>query len=151
VHAPAAQPTSSDDDARIDTLADADASRFGAWVAPHWSVMTAFALRLADRGDADDIVQDALLTAWRRRATFDPRRGSPRTWLLTLTADSARRHWRRSRRVPVPVADAAPGGEQASLGGDDGLRPVLGHLSRRQRIAVELHYYMTCRSTRSPP
>ncbi|KND59088.1 RNA polymerase sigma-70 factor [Candidatus Burkholderia verschuerenii] len=49
-----------------------------------------------DRGEAEDILQEVYATAWRRADSFDPARGSPMTWLITLgrnrTIDRMRQH-----------------------------------------------------------
>ena len=39
---------------------------------------------LRDPTLAQDAVQDAMLSAWRTAASFDPLRGKPSTWLLTI-------------------------------------------------------------------
>lgn len=39
---------------------------------------------LSERGAAEDVVQDAFMSAWRRAATFQVGRGSVRTWLLSI-------------------------------------------------------------------
>ena len=39
---------------------------------------------LEDRGAAEDVVQDAFVSAWRRAVSFQPGRGSVRTWLLSI-------------------------------------------------------------------
>ena len=64
---------------------------------PHWEAMCAVATRLADAGERDDVLQNALLLAWRWRAQFDPARGSERGWLLAITANEARKSHRRRR------------------------------------------------------
>ncbi len=47
----------------------------------------AFALAyrlLRERGSAEDVVQEAFLSVWRQGATYDTRRGTVRTWVLTI-------------------------------------------------------------------
>src|SRR5689334_8877526 len=39
---------------------------------------------LGDRGAAEDVVQEAFLSAWRRAESFELTRGSARTWLLSI-------------------------------------------------------------------
>lgn len=46
----------------------------------HWRAMN----RLGDPGLAEHAVQETLLRAWRACASYDPERGSVRTWLLTI-------------------------------------------------------------------
>jgi RNA polymerase sigma-70 factor, ECF subfamily len=46
----------------------------------HWRALR----RLGDAGLAEQAVQETLLRAWRGCATYDPARGSVRTWLLTI-------------------------------------------------------------------
>lgn len=114
------------------------AGEFAAWAAPHVAAMSLLAARLASAADRDDVVQDALLDAWRHWDTYVPDRGSARTWLLAITARRARRSWLRPlRTVPLVEADRAVHDEHADLD----LRRAIERLSRRQRLAVELHYY----------
>jgi RNA polymerase sigma factor (sigma-70 family) len=42
-----------------------------------------------DHGMAEDVSQEAFLRAWRAAATYDQRRGSVLTWLLTITRNLA--------------------------------------------------------------
>lgn len=39
--------------------------------------------------DAEDALQDAFMTIWQRAGSFDPTRGSPITWLVTVTRNRA--------------------------------------------------------------
>src|SRR3954454_9383243 len=75
----------------------------------------ALALRiLRDPALAQDAVQDAFLTAWRTAPSFDPLRGAPSTWLLTIVhrraVDVVRREDRRRaappHHAPGPSRDA---------------------------------------------
>lgn len=119
-----------------------DAEReFAAWVEPCWPAMNALARRLAPVGDADDVAQSALITAWQKRDSFDPKRGSPRAWLLALTADHARRLQRQQARRPTP-ATAADSRSVTDYYPDSDLHAAVIALPRRQRLAVELVYYL---------
>lgn len=69
---------------------------FTSLVAPHLDAMWLLARRYGG-GDAEDLVQEALELAWRKRRAYDDRRGSVRTWLLVLVADRCRKRHRRFR------------------------------------------------------
>jgi RNA polymerase sigma-70 factor (ECF subfamily) len=112
---------------------------FDAWVRPHLLAMTRLACRLAGDDAADDVVQEALTRAWRRRSTYDASRGAPLPWLLALTADRARRH--RSRYRPwSPLG--ADHGEHVEHQQRLDVQRALTQLPRKQRLAVELHYFV---------
>ena len=69
----------------------ADQAEFGDWIRPHWATMYALAVARSVRGDGEDVLQDALAAAWRKRSQFDSARGSARNWLLAIVADQARK------------------------------------------------------------
>lgn len=110
---------------------------FSSWVAPHLAAMGHLATRLAGPAERDDVVQEALGRAWRRRSTFDPQRGAPRAWLLAIVADQARRARRRRRWAPLGVDASVPPAER-----DLDLERALARLAPRQRLAVDLHYFV---------
>lgn len=58
-----------------------------------------------DRVQAEDIAQEAFLRAWRAAASYDARRGSVLTWLLTITRNLAIDAVRARRSVPMEAAD----------------------------------------------
>ena len=111
---------------------------FARWVAPHLSPMHLLAARLT-AGAADDVVQDALVRAWRRRETFDPSRGSARTWLLALVAGEARRTRLRLRRRTY---DVLPAPSNPDVERDLDVQRAVERLPRRMRLAVELYYFV---------
>ena len=117
---------------------------FETWVAPHWAAMAALAARSPN--DRDDILQDALTAAWRKRAQFDPARGSARNWLLAITADQrwkARRTAARllAHRTNEPVEHLAESPHDPPSSHVDVERALL-RLPARQRLAVDLYYFL---------
>jgi len=104
---------------------------------------------LRDDALAEDAVQEAFLTAWRRADTFMPERAKASTWLLTLVhrraVDLVRREERR-RAEPIEAA-----GEPAGGGATDDavwlryererVQSALRQLPDQQREALELAYY----------
>ena len=77
--------------------------RFEALVLPHLDAAYRFARWLSRSGDADDIVQEAILRAFRG---FDALRGSDvKAWLLTIVKNchlTALQQQRRHASVPLP-------------------------------------------------
>lgn len=75
---------------------------------------------LADPGAAQDVTQEVFVKAWQRWDTFDPTRGSQRTWLFQIARNAAVDHLRALQVRPWhanPVdpqvrslVDPAPGG-----------------------------------------
>jgi RNA polymerase sigma-70 factor (ECF subfamily) len=81
--------------------------RFAEHVVPELEAMMRFALSLTGQpADAEDLVQDTLLRAYRSIDRFDGRH--PRAWLFTIMR---RAHANDQRRVaPVPLDDVAVSG-----------------------------------------
>jgi RNA polymerase sigma-70 factor (ECF subfamily) len=52
-----------------------------------------------ERGLADDITQDVMLTVWRKAALFDPARGTVRAWISGIARSRAIERVRRERRA----------------------------------------------------
>jgi RNA polymerase sigma-70 factor (ECF subfamily) len=123
--------------------AEAAKLEFAARVGPHLAAMARLAARVAPATDRDDIVQEALLRAWRRWPTYDAERGALLSWLLAIVADQGRRarsrsRWVRLEGVSVAVTDpAAP-----AVLGDHDLERALRRLSGRQLLAIDLYYFV---------
>ena len=111
---------------------------FASFADPHRAAMVRLARRLC-AADADDVVQDALVRAWRKRHLYDASRGSAQAWLLAIVAEESRRT-RRRRRVTSELVDRAVADPPRE--GDLDLERALRRLAPRQRLAVELHYFL---------
>lgn len=61
--------------------------------------------------EAEEALQEAYLSIWRKAGSYDPARGSAMTWLITLTRNRAVDRLRASGRLdmaPVELAEALP-------------------------------------------
>jgi RNA polymerase sigma-70 factor, ECF subfamily len=56
---------------------------------------------LGDVGDAEEVVQEVFLAAWRSGHTYDPSRGSTHTWILSMVRNRSIDVLRARRRRPV--------------------------------------------------
>lgn len=54
-----------------------------------------------DRGLAQDVAQEVFVRAWRAASTYDPRRASVLTWLLTITRNAAIDAVRAKQPTPI--------------------------------------------------
>jgi RNA polymerase sigma-70 factor (ECF subfamily) len=113
---------------------------FAAWVSPHIASMGHLAARLVGPADRDDVVQESLTRAWRKRSTYDPTRGSPRTWLLAIVADQAGKA--RRRRRPTDAARGADPVVAPVDGTRVDLERALAQLPPRMRLAVDCVYFV---------
>ena len=72
-----------------------------------------YVLRLgAPPAQADDLVQDVMLTVWRRAALFDPKKASPSTWIFTIARNRRIDVLRRENRPELDPEDPALTPEQ---------------------------------------
>ena len=98
--------------------------------------------------DADEVTQGVFLQAWRDARRYDPARGTPEAWLVTLARtraiDALRAARRRGERLETGLTRDIPdaGIEPASrLPERQGVAGALDELSLAQRQLLELAYY----------
>lgn len=122
-----------------------NADAFGQLVERHAPAARRVArLFLRDDDDADDAVQDGLLSAWRALGRFDTARPF-RPWLLRIVLNSARdlrrrRVVRKTEQLPDAQASLSPGPERDTdrVLLRARLDTALATLPERQRLAVML-------------
>lgn len=75
----------------------------------HADVLFAFVLRYVDdRAQAEDVVQETLLRAWRHLDRLDVRRGNPRAYLMTVARNVLTDQWRAASSRPRLVGNEDP-------------------------------------------
>jgi RNA polymerase sigma factor (sigma-70 family) len=100
---------------------------------------------LRDRSAAEDVTALAFERAYRRRALFDLRRGSARSWLFAIARNAALDELRRRRRTAVLVGEI-PDGEPAFEDDDEFaerrllVRDGLASLEPREREVILLKF-----------
>jgi RNA polymerase sigma-70 factor (ECF subfamily) len=92
--------------------------------------------------EAEDIAQEALLRAWRRRSTLREA-GSRKQWLSTIVRNEAFRYYSRPRPDLTDEVEGLEGHEDemvVSMVDRADLRAALERLSERERALLSLRY-----------
>ncbi len=143
------------DEALIRRIADGDEAALAALHDRYRLFAHALAVRvLGDGARAEDVVQDAFLTVWRRAGTYAVERGSVRTWLATVVRNRAIDLVRsRRERLARPdrddgerlqaMVDPAPMVVDAVVGAmeRDMVRAAVEQLPDEQRHAIGLAFF----------
>ena len=56
--------------------------------------------------EIEEVVQDAMFRVWRYAHTYDPAKGSPRSWILRIVARQCTKAYRKSRRKQAAMTEA---------------------------------------------
>jgi RNA polymerase sigma-70 factor (ECF subfamily) len=106
---------------------------------------------VADRSNAEEVLLDVYTQVWRQSSSFDPNRGSPLAWLMTIARSRAIDRLRAGKHEQGREAldnagelvSAAQDPERASEMSERQrlVRSALELLSAEQREVIELAYY----------
>lgn len=104
---------------------------------------------LADIGEAEEVVQEVFLSAWRSGGSYDASRGSSRTWILSMVRNRSIDVLRARRRRPVqPLVDTIDPPDPSdvpteALTSVDAAtaRQALAGLSPEQQQVIQLAYF----------
>jgi RNA polymerase sigma-70 factor, ECF subfamily len=138
------------DEALIARVLERDEAALGTLYDRHARVAFSLAYRIVnDPETAEEVVQEAFLTVWRRAETYRPERGSARTWLLTVVRNRAidMVRGRASTTPTTPVDDLplvaldSPEAEAIRSVEARVVRDAMAELPPEQRTVVELAYF----------
>jgi len=147
------------DQAALGRAAAGDASGLAALYDGYARPVYSLALRiLRDPSEAEDIVQEVFLQAWRQASRYDPSRGAVAAWLLTQTRSRAIDRLRARRARPAvagsgvaaaEIADPGPALDWQVISSEQvsRVRAAIDDLPVLQRVAIELAYYEGCTQT----
>jgi RNA polymerase sigma-70 factor, ECF subfamily len=138
--------------ALLQQIASGDGEAFRRFYDRYASLIFTFAIRLlGSRSDAEDLLQEVFLQVWRQAQSYNPERGSPEAWLITMTRSRAidkLRSIRRRDTSPLPPDESLPlaGGTQVepptqALEAKLTVEGVLTKLPAAQRTVLEMAYF----------
>ena len=135
----------------IEKIAESqDRDAFAALFAHFAPRLKGYLLRLgASDGQAEEVLQEALLTVWRKAHLFDRKKAAASTWIFTI-ARNRRIDILRKKKFPeidaqdpslVPDAPRAPDEEVIGAREGEAVRLALEKLPEEQRELVRLAFY----------
>lgn len=138
--------------ALIQQIRQGDQSAFNALYQATHPLIYGLALRiLQDEAAAEDVTIEVYLQLHQQVALYNPSRGTPTAWLLTLTRSRAIDRLRRdaphgqceSLPEPMPYQSPLPDPETQSVIGERRMmvRQALATLQQEQRQVIEIAYY----------
>ena len=141
--------------ALLERITRRERAAFEELYARYVNILYATALKFVrEESDAQDVVQDVFIQIWDKAKLYDPAKGKPLTWVLTLvrnrSIDRIRAIQRRARlrdefEAETVTDESAWARESLSRveAGEQGrtLRAAVNQLSPQQRKVIELAYF----------
>lgn len=138
------------DDADLDAalvarMAEGDRAAMAELYERHCGILLGLALRIVrERREAEDLLHDVFLEAWRAAKDFDPKRGRVRTWLAIRMRSRAldlKKSARVSRNAGDAGLDVVVDDSPISSPDHARVRAALAELGADQRKVLELAYF----------
>jgi RNA polymerase sigma-70 factor, ECF subfamily len=138
-------PDDAEDEALVTAMAAGDRGALATLYERHAPLLLGLALKIVrERREAEDLLHDVFLEAWRSAKDFDPKRGRVRTW-LAIRMRSRALDLQKSARVSRNTGD---GGldlvvDESEVASPDHrrVRRALAELGQDQRRVLELAYF----------
>ena len=97
---------------------------------------------------AEDLVQEVMMTVWRKAALYAPDRGNVSTWIFTIARNARIDRLRRQPTQPyvdvetVTLASDAPNAEAIAIGSqnDARVREAVAMLPKEQKTVIEMAF-----------
>jgi RNA polymerase sigma-70 factor (ECF subfamily) len=148
----ASGPDADSDDSLLDAIRRRDEGAIAALYDRYGRLAFGLAYRVVgERNAAEDVVQEAFLSIWRRAASFETARGSVRTWVLSIVHHRAIDRLRGTAgrtRQDAPIEDFErilaiddPWREVSQVIQRETLQKAIATLPDAQRQAVEMAYF----------
>lgn len=135
----------------LERVAGGDRAAFAAVFAAFAPRVKAYLLRLgAPHAQAEDLAQDAMVSVWRRAASFDPAKAKASTWIFVIARNAWIDRLRREKvelayreTAPVSEVSAEEAPDDAAQRGqtEEEMRAALEILSEEQRQVVRLSFF----------
>lgn len=139
------------DDALLVRIAAGDREAFASVFARYAPRVKSYLLRLGAPGAiAEDLAQDAMVSVWRRAASYDPAKAKAATWIFVIARnawiDKLRREkvelaYRETSPVSEESEDEAPDEAAMRTQTEEQVSVALTTLSDEQRQVVRLHFF----------
>jgi RNA polymerase sigma-70 factor (ECF subfamily) len=143
------------DTALIERIRNADRTAFITFYDRFSPLLFSVAARvLGDRKEAEDVLQEVMLTIWNKSGEYDPQLGSLSSWAVALTRNKAldrlRARARRLRLIEEVAVMAEDSGATSSPSANEVihgreraemLRAAMKDLPTEQRMAIELAFF----------
>ncbi|HEX4421636.1 MAG TPA: sigma-70 family RNA polymerase sigma factor [Kofleriaceae bacterium] len=134
-----------EDEALVVAMARGERGALASLYERHSPLLLGLALRIVrEKREAEDLLHDVFLEAWRSAKDFDPKRGRVRTW-LAIRMRSRALDLQKSARVSRNTGD---GGLELLVDDAEGSNPdhgrvrsALAELGQEQRRVLELAYF----------
>ncbi|EIM78215.1 putative RNA polymerase ECF-type sigma factor [Nitratireductor aquibiodomus RA22] len=105
--------------------------------------------RVRDPQLSEELMQETMVTVWRKAAQFDPSRGTPSAWIFTIARNLRIDNYRRSRRPdfdpndPAFVPEPEPAADHALETRDEETRlhAAMTGLPSEQRDLLKLAFF----------